>query len=301
MSALPTGIAGPLVVPGSNEWLATMSASKIAAVVGLSPYESRFALWHRMAGNLDPTEDTDEMRRGHYLEPAIATWFADQHPEWTVAPTGTWSHPDRPWQTASPDRLITKGDGQVAVLECKTDIHTHNWGQPGSDDIPVYYRAQTLWQLDTLGVDQAHVAVLTGALRFQEYVVDYDATEAADLRAAAVAFLDDLADGVPPEIDGSAQTYQIIQEMHPKIDGTDVTIDDELARRFCTARVVLADAQTEEQAARSTLAMTMGTARRARWGDFTIATRQVRGDSDPFVVAGRKLPQFTTTREDPTP
>lgn len=103
----PTGVLlGPRMEPGSPDWLATMSASKIAAVVGLSTYESRFSLWHRMSGLIDPEPDDDEKRRGHYLEPAIARWFADQHPEWVIEPTGTWGHQDRPWQTASPDRLV---------------------------------------------------------------------------------------------------------------------------------------------------------------------------------------------------
>ena len=46
----PTGVLVPRLEPGSAAWLQRMSASKIAAVVGLSSYQSRFSLWHRMAG-----------------------------------------------------------------------------------------------------------------------------------------------------------------------------------------------------------------------------------------------------------
>ena len=84
----PTGVllAEPLV-PGSPEWLQRMSASKIAAVVGLSPYQSRYSLWMQMAGLAPQPVQTKAMSRGHYLEPAIAAWFADQHPDWTVTTT----------------------------------------------------------------------------------------------------------------------------------------------------------------------------------------------------------------------
>jgi putative phage-type endonuclease len=94
------------LVPGSAEWLSRMSASKIAAVVGLSPYESRYSLWMRMAGLVPQQEQTSAMSRGHYLEPAIAAWFADQHPDWTITPTGTFQHPRHEWMVASPDRQV---------------------------------------------------------------------------------------------------------------------------------------------------------------------------------------------------
>jgi len=40
----------PELEPGSAGWYQFMTASKVAAAMGLSPYESPFSLWHRMAG-----------------------------------------------------------------------------------------------------------------------------------------------------------------------------------------------------------------------------------------------------------
>ena len=42
-----TGVRLGYIPPGSDEWRKYMTASKIAAVMGHSPYESRFSLWHR--------------------------------------------------------------------------------------------------------------------------------------------------------------------------------------------------------------------------------------------------------------
>ena len=52
--------AGPTVLgwfePGTSDWHAArangIGGSEIAAVLGLSPYESRFSLWHRKKGLL---------------------------------------------------------------------------------------------------------------------------------------------------------------------------------------------------------------------------------------------------------
>ena len=104
-------IALPDLQPGTPEWMRLMTASKVAAVLGLSPWESRYSLWHRMAGLIDPQPENDEKIRGHYLEPAVAQWFADQHPETIQQPGGTWAHPDRPWQATTPDRLLHAADG----------------------------------------------------------------------------------------------------------------------------------------------------------------------------------------------
>ena len=54
----PTGVLIGTFSPGSEEWLAAradgLGGSEVAAVLGLSPFESRFSLWHRKAGRVGP-------------------------------------------------------------------------------------------------------------------------------------------------------------------------------------------------------------------------------------------------------
>ena len=69
---MTTPVPIPDMHPGDPEWLTVVSASKIAAVVGLSPYESAYSLWHLMAGNTEPQPNSAILERGHYLEPVIA-------------------------------------------------------------------------------------------------------------------------------------------------------------------------------------------------------------------------------------
>jgi hypothetical protein len=66
------------LVPGSPEWCAEMTASKVAAVLGLSPWDSPYSLWYQMAGQVDRGIETVNQTRGHYLEPAVAAWVADR-------------------------------------------------------------------------------------------------------------------------------------------------------------------------------------------------------------------------------
>jgi putative phage-type endonuclease len=73
-------IARPTVIgyfePGSAEWHAArrngVGGSEIAAVMGLSPYESRFSLWHRKQGMVNPVDENPQMYWGKLLDPPFA-------------------------------------------------------------------------------------------------------------------------------------------------------------------------------------------------------------------------------------
>ncbi len=288
------------MTPGSPEWLRLMTASKIAAVVGLSPWESRFSLWHRMAGLIPPDPDSDVKRRGHYLEPAIVAWWADQHPEILGHfPGGTQVHPEDPRFAASPDRLVSFPGPDRSVdwrpLEVKTSSRDDQWGAEGTDRIPPHYFVQCQWQMECTGTRVCHVALLDAWLTFREYIVEYDAQEAAGLRVEAAAFMDSLPWGSKPQrpdLDAHGATYQAVRQLHPQVEGRDVQVPSDVAFEFLESRQALKAAERYAQFCTSRMAELMGTARRARYRDRTIATRQAKGDGTPYLVAGRSLPTF---------
>lgn len=279
----PSGVLVPRIEVGDPEWLRVMSASKIAAVLGLSPWESRFSLYHRMTG-LGVEDGTDATRRGHYLEPAIAAWFADQRPELLIEETGTWLHPERPWQAATPDRLVTHPDGNVELLECKSSAMVEDWGDTDTDQIPVYYRAQVIWQLDTLGLKRCHVAVILPFLEFRSYVIEHDEAEAQVMRDAAQEFLADIEQGNRPAIDDTAATYQVVRELHPDIDDEDAEIKPALATAYRSACAGFDEAKSRKQRVTSELTDAMGSARYATCDGERIAMRVPgKGDTPPFL------------------
>lgn len=288
------------VPPGSDEWLGYMSASKVAAIVGLSSYESRFSLWQLMSGNVAPEPQTAIQSRGHYLEPAVAAWFADQHPEYEVLPGATWTRDDYPWMLASPDRVLcnaTTRTGRVeALLEVKTAADDSEWGTPGTNEIPASYRPQVVWQMAVTGARLVFAAVLTSRLEFREYVVEWDdevAADAAYLIEQADEFMDSLVFGEVPDLDEHHATYEAVKRLHPDIDGEDVDIPAALAVEYVDATAEKKAAERRAKGATTAVADAMGSAKRARCAGFTIATRQAKGTGTPYVVAGRKLPDLT--------
>ena len=269
--------------PGSPEWLSRMSASKVAAVVGLSPYQSRFSLWHQMAGLIPQPEQTAVMSRGHYLEAGVTAWWADKHPEYDVMRGQSYLHQTRDWQVAAPDRLLARTDDAevTSLLEVKTSADTDSeWGPPGSDQIPVGYRCQVQWQLDTLGLNVAHVAVLLPYLEFREYVIAYDATEAEYLAAEAQAFMESLPTGTTPQrpgIDDHDATYEAVRRMHPGIDGTDADVPAVMFHAYADSRYELDAITAKHRQAKAELLDVMGDARRALVNDLPVLRRQASG------------------------
>ncbi|WP_424183826.1 YqaJ viral recombinase family protein [Actinokineospora sp. G85] len=286
-------------VPGSSEWVAArasrLGGSEVAAVLGLSPYESRFSLWHKKKGLVPPTSDNDSMRWGRILESPIAAVFAEQHPEARVRRTGSWVNRARPWQLATPDRLVALPDDERVLLEVKTAHDATGWGEPGTDEVPVYYRAQVLWQLDTLGLSRAFVAVLIGGSEYREYLVPYVADEVELLRAAAREFLGSLDRDERPNLDEHAVTYRTVRELHPDIDDVEVEIDPALAERYRAAVAEHKVAEVAKQCAAVEVLDVLGRARRAVVDGESIAVRVPgRGDSPPSL---RPSPVRSTPRK----
>lgn len=272
--------------PNSPEWHEArtlgIGASEIAAVVGLSPFESAFSLWHRKKGNLPGADPSNPLFYwGHALEPLVADKFASNHPEFWVMQVGTYAADERPWQLANADRAlfqtqgVTTSTAPLSLLEIKTTRYGDNWGPAGSDEIPLHVRCQVLQQMDVFEVPFAWVAVLIGGNDYREYRIEYDAADASALREAGAAFWDSLQTEAEPPIDASFETYQAVKELHPEIDGSDVTVDAALYGRYLATKADADSATAAHRQAKSELLTAMGEARRALVNEVPVLRRQL--------------------------
>jgi putative phage-type endonuclease len=273
--------------PGSDTWHAArrdgLGGSEIAAVLGLSPFESRFSLWHRKQGLVGAVADNDVMYWGRALEGVIADEFGRRHPELAGLPAGMYRNRERPWQLGQPDRFA--GDD---LLEVKTARYDDEWGTEGTAEIPVYYRAQALWYLDCLQRRRCHVAVLIAGSDYREYLVELDADAMPDviaMREAAAEFMATLRTGQRPDIDDHTATYQAVRELHPDIDPTTVDLPADIAVAYLDALAAHKDAEAAKREATARVADAMGSAQKARHIDRVIATRRAKGDGHPYVQA----------------
>lgn len=271
--------------PGTEEWHAArangVGGSEVAAILGVSPFESRFSLFHRKAGTIGPVVENDAMRCGKLLEPVIRDVFRADHPDIPIVEAGTWRSVARPWQIANPDGI---GDG--CVWEGKYSLFGDEYGEPGSDEIPVHHRCQVLHYLDVFELPVAHLTVFVGGrAEFRHYRIEYSADEAALMRAECEKFLAEVAAGTPPPLDGSVATYDAVQELHPDLDGHDIDLTAAVAVPYLRALAEFADATTEKRRTAAEVITAMGSAQHARYSGERIASRIAKGDSPPHLRA----------------
>lgn len=271
-----------------GQWLAArrhgIGASEISAVLGISPWDSPFSLWYRKLHGWQ-VADSPEMEAGRRAEPMIADWFADNHPGFEVCPGGLWANVHRPWQIASPDRrLFATKRLWRGVLECKTAFSWEGWGESGTDDIPVHYQAQVLWQMDVMGVDTAFVAAFAG-LEFREYIIKRDEKTLVMMRERGRRFWQSLLDGEPPDLDDHPATLSVIRQMHPDIVDRKQAVPEGVVRNWLRAKQYKSKAARLEAKYSAQMRAHMGDARQAICQGVLVASRSI---DDKLMVAGKK-------------
>lgn len=277
--------------PGSPEWRRLMSASKVAAVLGVSPYQSPWSLWMEMTGRAAPEPESEEMRRGHLLEPAVLAWWESRHSAKVVEMHTQWTSRLEDWGIATLDALAVIGEPSAVrdvVVEAKTTTSWDEWGDAGTDAVPGHYYAQVLWQLAcTPHATRAFVAVLGPWLDFREYVIERDDALIADLIARCRAFYESLSLDAPPPLDGHTATLATLRRMHPDVErGLVAEISTELAAEYVAVEL---DVARVTERARATKVAVLAAAGRAQYIETPDGARVARRQASGRGVALRRV------------
>lgn len=210
---------------GSPEWHelrnepGAIGGSDIAAVAGLSQWESPFTKWAKKTGQIDDyIEPSMSMRLGTKLEAPIVEIFAEEHPELELYTTGTWANKEEPWMRANPDALYADETGEFGILEVK--FSRDYWTA-----VPQSYRAQVLWYMRVFGLKKAKLVALAGS-SYQEFDIEWDQFEADTLFGAAIRFRNHVTQVRPPQWDGSNSTLETVKKLNPNISDGEVDLDD---------------------------------------------------------------------------
>lgn len=270
-----------------------VTASEIASIMGLAP-ATQSSAWKVFAAkttgeDFDP--DTDATMRGTHLEGYVAARFKKDHPNLNVIPGGLFSTIERPWQMATFDRLAYPAEYTAPwvtfPVQIKTSAMLDGWGDPGTDDIPVHYRAQCLWEMDVADADKILIPCLF-IPNWKVHVYRIDRTDAVQadieyMREAAEEFLDRLERDEPPPMDWTPATTAALKTLYRDEPEGEVAIPVKLARKYRAARIAkVAAEQRLGQATNEMLALagnakylTVGQRGKYRKNDDRIATRSV--------------------------
>jgi putative phage-type endonuclease len=210
---------------GSQEWHdlrnepGAVGGSDIAAITGLSTWESAITKWAKKTGQIpDEVPLNMSMKLGTILESPILNLFANEHPELEIFETGTWANKDNPWARSNPDGLYKDADGNWGIIEVK--FSRDYWS-----GVPQAYRAQVLWYMRIFGIKQAKLVALAGS-SYMEFDIEWDEFEAQTLWDSALRFRQACLEMKMPYWDGSNSTLETIRALSPGISDTEVDLDD---------------------------------------------------------------------------
>lgn len=290
------------LAPGTAEWWTKYSASKVAAICGLSKWDTERSIYDGITGVVPPQPQTDVQGRGHEFEPLIRGWFSNMHLDWTIEETSTWQHSLRDWQTADPDGIITLPDGTVELLEIKTADDIHSWG----DEVPIGYLVQVMWQMDVIGARRTHLAACGPFELFHRrpkvFVIDYDARDAAVLRERVLKFQARVEAGDQPAADHSRDCDRLSVRYAETsiVDDPGVDVPAEIAVPYLEAFAAEAAVALEKKRTGSVLLEYLGSSKKATFNGHTIASR-VNSKGAPSIRAtsglAEKAPEILKPRK----
>lgn len=185
-----------------------IGGSDVAAIHGISPWKSPFQLYLEKIGAVvdEPTPEKQRIfARGKRWEPVVVDMLVDEltdsgHDVLVIGRNLRFHDPQCPFLQAEID-LRLQLDGEVVNGEMKT-VHpfaAKEWGEPGSDDIPLHYAAQCMHGLMVTGKRQCIVAALIGADDLRIHHIERDDETIAAMRTRELEFWRRVQERDPPD------------------------------------------------------------------------------------------------------
>jgi putative phage-type endonuclease len=212
-----------------EEWLEVrrpfVGASDVAALFGEHPFVSAAELAVGKLGGHPDQEENPAMRRGRFLEEAVASWWAAEHDLVLVDPGELYLYEDIICSTL--DRVVM---GSADIVEIKT---TNRY----CTEPERHWTHQVQAQLLCTGADRAHLVVLDSTLDLKTFVIEADPGHGQRIYEAAFTFLDAIRRGEMPDV---PMTYKVATMLHPDAVTTSVELD-EITASWCRQLAQLQD------------------------------------------------------------
>lgn len=270
---------------GSAEWhearRGCVGGSQVGAILGLNPWESQVTAYYKFTGQIsDYIQPSMSMRLGTKLEAPILEIFAEEHPDYEMLGTATYSSRFNTRYHANPDQIIRRPDGSLGVVEVK--FSRDYW-----TEVPKHYEAQLRWYMGVLGIDYGVFAVLAGS-SYLEFEIEHDQFQFEAMISAVNRFLDYCDQKIQPEWDGSNSTYETVRSLNPNINSDDTEELGDLGMYLSLAHGELELAETKYRELQSRVLDAMGSAKWGAVNDDVILYRTQRGNGAPYLTWKKK-------------
>lgn len=221
-----------------DEWLALRSkdvtASVSAALFGVSPFKTKFELWHEKAGFIQPDpEENAAMIRGRIMEGPALQLLREERPDWEVFQPGVYLRKPDLRLGATPDAYATRPDkpgmGVVQVKTTSQGTFRRKWVDENGDvEPPIYVVIQTIHEAFLAGMEWACVVVMVMNDGLSLHVIDVPIHKGIidALKAKTAEFWASIEAGTPPEPDYGADA-DLIAALYRNDNGEEIDLSSD--------------------------------------------------------------------------
>jgi len=219
-------------IENREQWLALrkpdVTASVVAALWGLHPYETLAGLWAEKTGIELGEADSSVLRRGRILEPAVAALVAEERPNWKITKSDVYLRDASLRLGATPDYYFEDETGKRGPLQCKSASPAafEKYWQEGP---PLWVALQNLTEA-MLGDDEVAAIglMVVDEYRCDPYIFPIERHRAAEqrIREAVEAFWDATDAGIQPELDPRRDSELIAALWPSEQEGKEVILPE---------------------------------------------------------------------------
>lgn len=152
-----------------------IGGSDVGIILGLSSYKTAYELYlEKTAEQEIVSEETQYQYWGKRLEHIVREEYEKRN-DCVVTLKDTLTHPEHSFIKAHVDGFVVDKNC-VLEVKCSSSFMTQSWGEEGTDEIPLSYKAQVALYCAVTEADYADIAVLIGGHEYRQYryIRDYD-------------------------------------------------------------------------------------------------------------------------------
>ena len=211
-----------------EEWLSLrkrgIGGSDAAAILGLSPFSSPYAVWADKVLDLPEREESEALRIGRDLEEYVARRFSERTGLSVRRENFLLQSVQNPFMLANIDRRVV---GRPAGLECKTTnaYNKKNFvSADGEVSFPAHYYVQCVHYLAVTGLEDWYLACLVMGTEFRIYRLTTNPSVTEDSATDGVVFVS--KDEIDSLIERERDFWTLVENRTPPLpDGSDATCD----------------------------------------------------------------------------
>lgn len=145
-----------------------IAASDIAAILNRNPWKGPADVFAAKVGaRVDSLGDDVRVDWGNRLEEPIRAWYAHTMRVDVTVP-GTLAHPTDPIALATPDGVVYPPAAPTPRNGLEIKTHTislrHLYGEPGTDEVPIWELLQCVWNMYVTGLPFWHLVAFIDGL-----------------------------------------------------------------------------------------------------------------------------------------